>query len=89
MLSEFSPLGFFGNMAIYFVVALCIPIVFVFMWPRGVSRRAAFFSVTFIVGAILACVAIVWHLAPYANVGTSGGPITPEIAEKIFNSHPC
>ena len=68
------PLGFFGTAISLVAVAAAIPLVYAFVWPGGVSRIAAFVSITTVVGVIAAVVAFMWLIAPLKGIGISAAP---------------
>ena len=68
------PLGFFGTAISFVVIAIAIPLVYALVWPGGVSRMVAFFSITTVVGVIAGVVAFMWLIAPLKGIGISAAP---------------
>ena len=67
------PLGFFGSPLAILLLTLLTPFAYVYVWPRGVTRRPLFLVVTLSLALIVAVALEYWYLDAVVGGGIAGG----------------
>jgi hypothetical protein len=69
------PLSFVGSSLAILVLTPLTPFAYVYVWPRGVTRRPLFLVVTLSLALIVAVALEYWYVDYVAGIGGSFNPV--------------